>query len=321
MSNPMQIVVVDGYTMNPGDLDWAPLLRLGDCRLYDRTPAELVVERCRNADVVVTNKVVFDRSVISRLPKLRCLTVSATGVNIIDLKAAEEAGIVVTNVPGYSTPSVVQMVFAHLLNLAVHVARHAASVSAGTWSRQPDFCYWETPLIELAGLTMGIVGLGKIGRGVAEAAHAFGMKVCFTEPRKLSDAPSWATQVDLETLISTADVFTLHCPLTEQTRSLINRERLQRMKPSAFLINTGRGPLVDEAALAEALNEGRIAGAGLDVLCVEPPPPDHPLLQAKNCFITPHIAWATKASRQRLLEVVAANIAAFAAGRPQNVVK
>ncbi|MDZ7370419.1 MAG: D-2-hydroxyacid dehydrogenase [candidate division KSB1 bacterium] len=316
----VKIVVVDGYAMNPGDLDWAPLRRLGILECYDRTPPEQVIERCREAEIVVTNKVVFDRRVLEALPKLRCLAVSATGVNIIDLAAARERGIVVTNVPGYSTPSVVQMVFAHLLNLTMHVARHAESVRRGAWSRSPDFCFWETPLIELAGLTFGIVGLGQIGRGVAHAARAFGMQVCFAMPRPVPDAPDWARQIDLDELFACSDVVSLHCPLTETTRALVNRRRLQLMKPSAFLINTGRGPLVDEEALAEALNSGRIAGAGLDVLSVEPPPADNPLLTAKNCFITPHIAWATRASRQRLLHAVAENIAAFLAGQPQNTV-
>jgi glycerate dehydrogenase len=316
----MKIVVLDAFAMNPGDLDWSPLQGLGDCRIYDRTSSGDVFERCRDAEIIITNKAVFDRKMIAMLPKLRYLGVSASGVNMIDFTAVREAGIVVTNVPGYSTDSVVQAVFAHLLNLTNHTALHAASVKSGAWSRAPDFCYWETPLVELAGLTMGIVGFGKIGRGVAAVARALNMKVCFSMPRIMKDASEWAQQVSLNSLFQQSDVVTLHCPLTDKTRELINRERLDLMKPSAFLINTGRGPLVDEAALAEALNTGRIAGVGLDVLSVEPPSPDNPLLNAKNCYITPHNAWATRASRQRLLETVADNIAFFIVGSPQNVV-
>lgn len=316
----MKIVVIDGHTMNPGDLDWSPLQRWGECSLFERTSPADVLDRCQDAEIVITNKVVFDKAILAQLPRLHYLGVSASGVNIIDLAAARSAGIVVTNVPGYSTDSVVQAVFAHLLNLTTYTAQHAASVKSGAWSQSPDFCYWETPLIELAGLTLGIVGFGKIGRGVARIAHAFGMNVCFYMPRTVADAPAWAKQVNLETLFADSDVVSLHCPLTDETRELVNRGRLALMKPSAFLINSGRGPLVDEAALAEALNSGRIAGAGLDVLSSEPPAIDNPLLKAKNCCITPHIAWATRASRQRLLDAVVANIADFLSGSPRNVI-
>lgn len=315
----MNIVVVDGYTMNPGDLDWSPLRALGENQIYERTAPSEVIERCRDAEMVITNKVVFDREIIARLPRLQYLGVSATGVNIIDLEAARERGITVTNVPGYSTASVAQAVFAHLLNLTLQTARHAQAVRDGVWSNSPDFCFWQTPLIELAGLTMGIVGFGKIGRAAANIAHAFGMRVLFTTTGSV-DAPAFARQVELKELLQSSDVVTLHCPLTPQTHHLINRETLALMKPGAFLINTGRGPLVDELALAEALNSGVIAGAGLDVLSVEPPSPDNPLVNAHNCCITPHIAWATRAARQRLLNVVVENIAAFIQGTPINVV-
>lgn len=316
----MTIVVVDGHTMNPGDLDWSPLLRLGDCRLYERTTPAQIVERCRDAEIVVTNKVVFDREIIAQLPKLRYLGVSATGVNIIDLEAAREKKIVVTNVPGYSTASVAQLVFSHVLNLTLHTAQHAQAVRDGLWASAPDFCFWQTSLIELDRLTIGIVGFGKIGRAVAKIAHAFGMKVLFTSPGFVDDTPAYARRAELRQLLHSSDVVTLHCPLTPQTHHLINRETLSLMKPSAFLINTGRGPLIDEAALAEALNSGMIAGAGLDVLAVEPPQADHPLIGAKNCYITPHIAWATQAARQRLLTAVIENIIAFTAGSARNVV-
>jgi glycerate dehydrogenase len=316
----MRIVVLDGYTMNPGDMDWQPLMQLGECMVYDRTPADRVIQRSRDADVVITNKVVFDKQLISQLPTLKYIGVSATGFNVVDVAAAREAGILVTNVPAYSTMSVVQMVFAHILNLTMPVAPHAESVRNGKWTNCQDFAFWDFPLIELDGLTLGIIGLGRIGRAVATTAHSFGMKVFFTMPRKVEDAPEWATQVDLEPLLSHSDIVTLHCPLTDETHHLINSERLALMKKSAFLINTGRGPLLDEAAVAHALNSGHIAGAGLDVLSSEPPLPENPLLAAQNCHITPHHAWATGAARRRLLDVVVANVRAFQQGQPINVV-
>lgn len=316
----MRIVVLDGYTMNPGDMDWQPLKELGECEIYDRTPVDLVVERCLGADIVITNKVVFDADVIRQLPTLCYIGVSATGYNVVDVDAAKEAGITVTNVPAYSTMSVVQMVFAHILNLTMPVAPHAQSVRDGKWTTCPDFAFWDYPLIELDGLTLGIVGLGRIGRAVANAAHAFGMTVIFNMHREVQDAPDWSRQVDLATLLSDSDIVTLHCPLNESTTHLINKENLALMKKTAFLINTGRGPLLDEAAVAEALNNGQIAGSGLDVLSSEPPTPDNPLLNAKNCYITPHHAWATGAARRRLMNVVVDNIRSFIQGKPINVV-
>lgn len=314
----MNIVVVDGATLNPGDLSWEPLGAFGQYAVYPRsTPAE-TLERCRDAEVVITNKVVFDRAVLATLPKLRYIGVTATGYNVVDVAATAERGIVVTNVPTYGTASVAQMVFALLLELTQHVGHHAATVRAGRWASCANFCYWDYPLLELAGLTMGIVGCGRIGQATARLADAFGMTVIGHDTIPSPSGP--ITPVGLDELLARSDVVSLHCPLTETTRGLINAARLGRMKPTAFLINTARGPLVDEAALAAALNEGRLAGAGLDVLSVEPPRPDNPLLTATNCIVTPHIAWATRAARARLLDTVVANLGAFLEGRPVNVV-
>ena len=304
----MKIVVVDGHALNPGDLSWKPLEELGDCVIYPRTPPEAVVERCREADAAVTNKVPFDADRLAQLPRLRYLGVTATGYNIVDVAAARQRNIIVTNVPAYSTDSVAQAVFAHLFNLTLHTEHHAQTVSAGRWSQCPDFCYWDRPLIEVAGLTMGIVGLGRIGRAVARAAEAFGMNVLAHNRSPVDE------------LLAASDVVTLHCPLTPETRNLIDARRLNLMKPTAYLINISRGGLVDEIALAEVLKAGHLAGAGLDVLSVEPPPPDHPLLSAPRCRITPHIAWCTVAARQRLLNQTVENFRAFLAGRPINVV-
>jgi len=325
MEAGMKIVVLDGYAANPGDLDWSPLEAFGEVEVYERTPADKVLERCREAEIVLTNKVPFDAERIGTLPKLRYIGVTATGYNIIDLQAAEEHGVTVTNVPAYSTASVAQMTFALLLELTQNVGHHSHLVRWGHWSEAPDFCFWDKPLIELTGLTMGLVGFGQIARAVAGIATAFGMKVqVFTRsPEKYRDQPEYSSVafVDLEELLRTSDVVSLHCPLTPETDRLINAERLGLMKPGAYLINTGRGQLVDESALAEALKQKRLAGAGLDVLAVEPPPGSNPLLTAPNCFVTPHIAWATRAARQRLLDTVIANVGAFVEGRPQNVVK
>lgn len=312
----MNIVVLDGHTLNPGDLDWSPLERLGACRVHPRTPVAEIVACAAEADIVLTNKCPLRADTIAQLPRLRCIGVLATGYNVVDVAAAAARGIVVTNVPDYGTRSVAQHVFALILELAQHAGQHAQSVRAGRWSASPDFCYWERPLVELAELTLGIVGYGRIGRAVATLGRAFGMEILVAARRPVADAET----VSLDELFRRSDVISLHCPLTPETSGLVNASRLASMKSSAFLINTGRGPLVVEADLAAALAAGRIAGAGLDVLSVEPPPADHPLLQAPNCVITPHIAWATRAARSRLLDIVVANIAAFQAGRPQNVV-
>lgn len=316
----MQIVVLDGYTLNPGDLSWDDLEALGTCEIYDRTPPQDVVPRAKDAEIVLTNKTVLAREVIRQLPKLKYIGVLATGYNVVDTEAARRQNVPVTNVPTYGTRSVAQMVFAHLLNLTQHAAHHAETVVAGRWTAAEDFCYWDYPLVELAGQTMGIVGFGRIGRATAELARAFGMEVLAHDVVAPPAAVPGVEMVDLDTLFRRSDVVSLHCPLAAETEKLVNRARLAIMKRSAFLINTSRGPLVDESALAEALNSGRLAGAGLDVLSIEPPEPDNPLLAADNCFITPHIAWATKAARKRLLQAVVQNVKTFLDHRPQNVV-
>jgi glycerate dehydrogenase len=317
----MRITLLDGYTLNPGDLSWDPLKQFGECRIYDRTPPEEVVARAAGSEIILTNKTVVSRISIEMLPHLRYIGVLATGYNIVDVSAARERKITVTNVPGYASSSVAQMVFAHLLNLTQGLGRHTQSVRQGKWAASKDFSFWETPLLELAGMTMGIVGYGQIGRATAQLAKAFGMHVIVADrPGKTLPAEQGIRQLSVTDLFRLSDVVSLHCPLTPETKSLVNDELLSAMKPSAFLINTSRGALIDEPALARALNEGRVAGAGLDVLSAEPPPPDHPLVLARNCFITPHIAWATREARARLIAVVIGNIEAFLAGHPQNCV-
>jgi glycerate dehydrogenase len=315
----LQIVVLDGFTMNPGDLSWQGLEALGRCTIYERTPPDDVVPRAQGAQVVLTNKTILTREVIQELPRLQYIGVLATGYNVVDVDAARDRGIPVTNVPAYGTDSVAQMVFAHLLGFTQRVSDHAQSVRNGRWTECLDFCYWEHPLVELAGQTMGIVGYGRTGQATGRLAEAFGMSVLVYDRGSVS-TPTSVRRVDLETLFRESDVVSLHCPLTAETERLVNRERLALMKKTAFLINTSRGPVVDEEALAEALNSGSLAGAGLDVLAREPPPKDNPLIMAKNCQITPHISWATRASRLRLMQIAVENIAAFLAGRPQNVV-
>jgi glycerate dehydrogenase len=318
-SRAMRIVVLDGHTLNPGDLSWDPLKALGECVFHERSQPAEVVERLNGAEVALTNKVPISREAIAQLPKLRYIGVTATGFNIVDVETAKERGILVANVPAYGTHSVAQATFALLLELTNRVGHHAGTVRDGRWSASPDFCYWDFLLIELAGLNLGIVGYGRIGRQVATIGRAFGMKILATQnhPRPTGDD----TRItDLETLLRESDVVSLHCPLTPQTRELINRDRLNLMKRSAFLLNTSRGPLVNEGHLAEALHAGKIAGAGLDVLSVEPPPKNHLLFGASNCFITPHQAWATRAARQRLMDVTVENLRAFLRGQPMNIV-
>ena len=316
----MNIVVLDGYTLNPGDLNWSELESLGECSFYPRTKPSEVVARAEDADIVVTNKVVLSDEVLARLAILKFIAVSATGYNIVDCKAARRRKIPVSNVPVYGTRSVAQMVFAHLLNLTQHVEHHVEAVCEGRWAACQDFCFWDYPMVELNGLSMGIVGFGRIGRATAELAKAFGMNVLAYDALPPSEVPDRVEIVDLEHLFSHSDVVSLHCPLTPETEKLVNHDRLQQMKPTAYLINTSRGPLVDEPALAEALNSGRIAGAGLDVLAIEPNTPDNPLVGAKNCHVTPHIAWTTTAARRRLMATTVANVKAFLDGHPQNVV-
>jgi glycerate dehydrogenase len=279
-----------------------------------------VVPRAAGAEIVLTNKTVLTREQIALLPALRYIGVLATGFNVVDAAAAGERGIPVTNVPTYGTRSVAQTTFALLLELTQHAGHHAQTVRDGRWTKCPDFSYWDHPLVELDGLIMGIVGLGRIGRAVADLAAAFGMRVIAHAPRPPADRPAWIELADVDSLFSRSDVVSLHCPLTPETRGLVNAARLARMKRTAFLLNTSRGPLVDEPALAAALNNGQIAGAGLDVLAMEPPAAVNPLLGARNCLITPHLAWATRAARARLMDTAVANVAAFLAGRPTNVV-
>jgi glycerate dehydrogenase len=314
------IVILDGNAVNPGDLSWDGLKQFGKLTVHSHTPNDQVVQRAAEATMVTTNKTLLREKVLDRLPNLRYIGVLATGYNVVDTEAARERGITVTNIPAYSTPSVAQAVFAHILNLALHVCEHADSVRRGDWCKIVDFCYWNFPLVELQGLTLGIVGYGQIGQETAKIGRAFGMKILATNrsPKKVD--PSEATMVSLDELLAQSDIVSLHCPLTEQSRGMINAEALNKMKSSAFLINTGRGPLIDEAALADALNAGRIAGAGLDVLGKEPPSEDCPLLTAKNCYITPHLAWASLAARQRLMKIAIDNMRTFLEGNPQNVV-
>jgi glycerate dehydrogenase len=315
----MNICVLDGFTLNPGDLSWDELRQLGPCEIHDRTPPAEIIARAANADIVLTNKASLPRQTIAALPRLKYIGVLATGTNVVDLTAARERHIPVTNIPAYGTRSVAQATIALLLELTNRVGPHAQRVRDGAWTRSQDWCFWDAPLVELEELTLGIIGYGRIGAAVADTATALGMKVIAHNSSSKPTPPS-VTLVDLETLFRTSDVVSLHCPLTPQTQQLVNAERLAWMKPTAFLLNTSRGLLVDEAALAEALNTGRLAGAGLDVLSVEPPPASNPLLHAKNCLITPHNAWGTRAARLRLITIAVANVLAFLNGTPQNVV-
>ncbi len=317
----MKIVVLDGYTANPGDLSWAAFEKLGELTVYDRTPPTETVARTIGADVALTNKVVFDAATLDALPRLKYIGVLATGTNVVELQKARENGVVVTNIPGYSSESVVQTTFAHLLNLAQSLATNSAAVRAGDWTNCADFSFSKGKLTELFGKTLGIVGFGAIGRRVATVARAFGMNVVAFGPRlPLGSKIDGVRCVSLDALFSTADVVSLHCPLTEKTRNLIDVDRLKTMKPGAFLINTGRGSLLDESAVADALRSGRLGGVGVDVLSTEPPEASNPLLDAPNCFISPHNAWATFEARTRLLQIAADNLAAFLAGNAVNVV-
>lgn len=313
----MKIVILDAYTLNPGDLSWEPLKAFGELTIYERTPKGLVVERCREAEIVLTNKAVLDRETLKQLPTLKFIAVTATGYNVVDVDAAKEQGVLVSNIVGYGAPSVAQHVFALLLELTNQVGIHHASVQAGGWVDATDWCYWKQPLVELNGLTMGIVGLGKIGTQVAAIASAFGMRVIYYS-RTPKEVPYEA--VDSNQIFEESDVISFHCPLTPETQRMLSAARLKAMKDTAYVINTGRGDLIDEAALAQALAQGEIAGAAVDVLSAEPPQSDNPLLTAPNCIITPHQAWASQASRQRLMDILIENIRCFIAGTPQNVV-
>lgn len=316
----MNIVILDGYALNPGDLSYDRLQQFGTLKVYDRTAPEQVIERAKNADVLLTNKVVLGESEFELLPCLRYIGVQATGYNVVDVEAARRYGITVTNIPAYSTASVAQMVMAHLLNITQGVAYYARQNRAGRWGETSDFCYWDNCLIELAEKQMGIVGFGRTGSAVACLAKAFGMKVVAYTSKRQDELPEGVLKMSLDELFSTSDVVSLHCPLTSATQGMVNAERLALMKPTAILINTARGPIVDEQALANALNSGALHAAGVDVLCEEPPLEGSPLLTARNCFVTPHVAWATLEARSRLLDICEANLRAFVEGHPQNVV-
>ncbi len=316
----MNIVILDGYTLNPGDLSWESLRSLGECTIHDRTALNDIVARARNSDIILTNKVPLTREILAQLPALKYICVLATGYNVVDIRAAKERGILVSNIPAYSTHSVAQLVFALLLELTHRTGDHSNAVRQGRWSSNPDFSFWDVPLIELKGKTFGIVGFGNIGKAVAAIASSFEMKVMISTRSRHSSAESKFEFTDTESIFRQSDVVSLHCALTDETYRLVNTARLSAMKQSAYLLNTGRGDLVDERALADALNRGAIAGAGLDVLSSEPPSKENPLLTAKNCIITPHIAWATLASRQRLMDTAVSNVRAFINKRPINVV-
>ena len=316
----MNIVILDGHCANPGDLSWEPLREFGELTVYPRTSAKDVVSRIADADAVMTNKMVLNAAVLSQLPRLKYIGVLATGFNTVDIEAARKLGITVTNVPAYSTESVAQMVFAHILNITNRVAHYAAQNRAGRWSEGEDFCYADTPLIELAGKKIGLVGLGNTGMQTARIAISFGMEVHAFTSKSHFQLPPEIKKMELDELFAECDIVSLHCPLTEQTREMVNARRLSLMKPNAILINTGRGPLINEQDLADALNSGRIYAAGVDVLSQEPPRAYNPLLTARNCYITPHIAWASTAARQRLMQIALDNLKAYQAGNPINVV-
>lgn len=322
----MKIVVLDGYTLNPGDLSWAGLEELGDLTVYDRTVFDrsndnLIIERIGDAQIVFTNKTPLPREVLSKVPNVKYIGVLATGYNIVDIEAAKELGITVTNIPTYGTDSVAQMVFAHLLEICHHVAAHSDAVKNGEWTNNVDWCFWKYPLIELAGKTMGIIGYGRIGQAVGRVAQAFGMKVLANDKYPNKDLESDTLKyVELDELLANSDVISLHCPLFEENKGMINKDSIAKMKDGVIIINTSRGPLIVEEDLAEALNSGKVYAAGLDVVSTEPIKADNPLLKAKNIFLTPHIAWAPKESRQRLMDIAVNNLKQFLEGSPVNVV-
>jgi len=316
----MKIVVLDGYGLNPGDLSWDAVSQLGELTVYDRTSSEEIIARSAGAEAILTNKTVITAEIMEALPDLKYIGVLATGYNVVNIDAAREKGIVVTNIPAYSTPSVAQMVFAHILNIAQQVQHHSEEVRKGRWTNNADFCFWDTPLIELREKKIGSVGLGHTGYNTARIAIGFGMQVTAYTSKSSLQLPPEIKKRTLDELFSECDIVSLHCPLTDETKELVNAERLRLMKPTAILINTGRGPLVNEQDLADALNAGKLYAAGLDVLSSEPPIADNPLLSARNCYITPHIAWASTAARERLMQIMLENIKAYQDGKPVNVV-
>ncbi len=316
----MKIVMLDAYTTNPGDLSWEFMKNFGDVDIFDRTPTDKIIERCTDADIIVTNKTPLTKETIDLLPNLKFVALMSTGYNIVDYIYLKEKGIPVANIPSYSTDAVAQLVLAFILELSMNVGLHSDAVRSGEWSACSDFCFWKTPLTELAGKTLGIFGLGRIGKAVAERAKAFGMNIVAYTPRIHGDEAKYIKLVSLDEMLAVADFVTMHCPLTPETEGIVNKDFIAKMKDNACFINTSRGTVVDETALAEALNSGKLAGAGLDVLSSEPPKADNPLLSAKKCFITPHIAWASFETRKRLVSILKDNIQAFINGKPQNIV-
>lgn len=318
----MKIVILDGFTLNPGDLSWEELKEFGDLTIYDRTPQSKIIERSEGAEIIFTNKTVLSADTLNNLSHLKFIGVLATGYDVVNIEIAKARGIIVSNVPGYGTTSVVQMTFALLLELCVHVQRHSDAVIRGRWANSPDWCFWDYPLVELAGKTMGIIGFGNIGEKVSNVATAFGMNILAANNNRSDQTRRknfrWA---EIPELLKESNVVSIHCPLLSETKGLINIKTLNLMKKSAFLLNTSRGPIIIDGDLADALNNDVIAGAGIDVLSMEPPTPDNPLLRAKNCIITPHIAWATKEARARLMKIAVNNLSSFLSGNPVNVVK
>lgn len=317
----IKICVLDGYAANPGDLSWEGLKSLGECTIYDRTAPEELLEHAADAEAILTNKVVIGAEHMDALPNLKYIGVLATGYNVVDIAAAQQRGIIVTNIPAYSTASVAQMVFAHILNITTQVQHHSEEVHKGRWSNNADFCFWDTPLTELRDKKIGLIGLGHTGYTTARIAIGFGMKVYAVTSKSHFQLPPEIKKMEIDELFSECDVVSLHCPLTPDTFELVNERRLSMMKPTAILINTGRGALINEQDLANALNSGKLYAAGIDVLSSEPPHEDNPLLSAKNCYITPHIAWATYESRERLMNIAISNLQAYISGNPENVIK
>ena len=317
----IKICVLDGYAANPGDLSWEGLKSLGECIIYDRTAPEELLEHAADAEAILTNKVVIVAEHMDALPNLKYIGVLATGYNVVDIAAAQQRGIIVTNIPAYSTASVAQMVFAHILNITTQVQHHSEEVHKGRWSNNADFCFWDTPLTELRDKKIGLIGLGHTGYTTARIAIGFGMKVYAVTSKSHFQLPPEIKKMEIDELFSECDVVSLHCPLTPDTFELVNERRLSMMKPTAILINTGRGALINEQDLANALNSGKLYAAGIDVLSSEPPHADNPLLSAKNCYITPHIAWATYESRERLMNIAISNLQAYISGNPENVIK
>lgn len=321
MSEKIKIVVLDGYTLNPGDLSWAGLEQLGECKIYDRTPADKVLKRIGDAQIIYTNKTQITSEIIEKAPNLKWIGVLATGYNVVDIQAAKEKGIPVANVPTYGTAAVAQMVFALLLEICHHVWEHSEAVKSGEWTNNQDFCFWKYPLMELAGKTMGLIGYGRIGQATGKIAHALGMKVLAYDTHQNPGLESESMQyVSLDDLLKESDVISLHCPLLDTNQGMINRNTIADMKDGVIIINTSRGPLIVEEDLVEALNKGKVYAAAVDVVSVEPIPADNSLLNAKNMIITPHIAWAPKESRERLMQIAVDNLKAFLEGKPLNVV-